>query len=448
MIRPNVTGELPCDLGDGLIMRRATPADTEALAAFDALVHRDPGVEEPNRYVEAWVRDLMSGHHPTFRPEDFILVEDTRAGKIVSSLNLISQTWAYEGIPFKVSRIELVGTHPDYRNRGLVRAQFQAVHRLSAGRGEMVQAITGIPFFYRQFGYEMAITLGGGRVGYRGNVPPLKEGESEPYHIRPATEADLPFIAALYERGAQRQPIYCLRDMAQWRYELNGRSELSDGKVLLRLIESDAGEPVGFLAHIARLENRHIWLRLYELDEHIPWSAVTPTVVRYLWTTGEAYTARDNQSCDAFGFGLGEKHPAYASATDMLPDLRNTYAWYVRVADVVGFVRHIAPVLERRLSRSDAGAYSGTLKISFYRSGLLLQLEKGRLVEAREWSPTPADWGDAAFPDLTFLHLLFGHRTLSELQYIFRDCWCKNSLVHAVLDGLFPKRPSHIWAIE
>ena len=37
------------------------------------------------------------------------------------------QTWTYGGVPFEVGRPELVATHPDYRRRGLVRAQFEAV---------------------------------------------------------------------------------------------------------------------------------------------------------------------------------------------------------------------------------------------------------------------------------------------------------------------------------
>lgn len=449
MSRSSVSGDdLPQELGDGLVLRRATPADVEALAAFNAYIHRERGTEEPNRRVAAWVRDLMSGKHPTFCPEDFTLVEDVRAGQIVSSLNLISQTWAYEGIPFKVGRVELVGTHPDYRNRGLVRAQFEVIHRWSAERGEMVQAISGIPFYYRQFGYEMTMTLGGGRVGYRAQVPELKNGASEPYHVRPADEADVPFISALYEHSAQRQPIYCLRDERMWRYELNGRSELSDNKAVLCVIEGSAGERVGFLAHANRLERGHIWLWMYELEENDSWAAVTPSIIRYLWATGEAYAARDNTCCESLGFNLGEEHPAYASAADWLPSIREPYAWYIRVADVAGFVRHIALALERRLAGSAARGYTGTLRISFYRSGLLLNLEKGRVVEVQEWRPTPSDWGDAAFPGLTFLHLLFGYRTCDELRHIFPDCWMDNSRVRAVLEGLFPKRPSHVWAIE
>jgi len=144
------------DLGDGLVLRRATREDTEALVTFNARIHGNLEKEERDERVGAWTRDLMERPHPTFDVGDFTIVEDTRSAEIVSSLNLISQTWTYGGIPFGVGRPELVGTHPDYRNRGLVRAQFETIHQWSAERGEKIQAITGIPYYYRLFGYEMA----------------------------------------------------------------------------------------------------------------------------------------------------------------------------------------------------------------------------------------------------------------------------------------------------
>lgn len=99
-------------------------------------------------------------------------------------MNTISQTWSYEGIKFGVGRPELVGTLPEFRNRGLVRLQFEEIHKWSAERGELVQAITGIPFYYRQFGYEMALDLDGRRFGYEAQVPILKDSEAEHYVIR------------------------------------------------------------------------------------------------------------------------------------------------------------------------------------------------------------------------------------------------------------------------
>ena len=106
------------DLGDGLVLRRVTREDTEALVAFNTTIHGNIEKGEPEERVGAWTRDLMEKPHPTFDTGDFTVVEDTRTGKIVSSLCLISQTWSYSGIPFGVGRPEIVGTDPEYRNRG------------------------------------------------------------------------------------------------------------------------------------------------------------------------------------------------------------------------------------------------------------------------------------------------------------------------------------------
>lgn len=65
----------------------------------------------PSRRIQpGWTRDLMSGALPGFRQGDFTLVEDSRAGAIVSMLNLIPHTWSYGGIEISVGRIELVST--------------------------------------------------------------------------------------------------------------------------------------------------------------------------------------------------------------------------------------------------------------------------------------------------------------------------------------------------
>ena len=142
-----------------------------------------------------WTRDLLSGAHPTFGVDDFTIVEDRNSGEIVSSMSLISQTWAYEGIPFGVGRPELVGTDPSYRARGLVRAQFEVAHEWSRQRGEHMQVITGIPYFYRQFGYEMGLELGGGRSGGEAHLPKLAEDSRNRTHP-PGCRSGYPFCAA------------------------------------------------------------------------------------------------------------------------------------------------------------------------------------------------------------------------------------------------------------
>ncbi len=437
------------ELGNGLILRRSTVADTEKLVAFHGDLHRDVGAEEPQEYVAAWTRDLMRGDHPTFDPADFTIVEDTRREAIVSSLCLISQTWSYGGVGFGVGRPELVGTHPDYRRRGLVRAQFEVIHDWSAERGERVQAITGIPNFYRQFGYEMGLTLGGGRVSYKPQVPKLKDGEAEPYRVRGVMETDLPYITQVYKEGTKRYPLACIWDETLWRYELLGKSENNVNRRALSLIESVEGEPVGFLVHSTRLWRGRVGIAVYELKPGISWLAVTPSVVRHLWALGEGWASQDpDQEMEALHSWLGVEHPAYQVIHRQLSHTVKPYAWYMRVPDLPGFLSHTSPVLEQRLANSPLAGHSGELKISFYRDGLRLMFEKGQLTAVESWQPTHGDDGDAAFPDLTFLQLLFGYRSLEELDYAFADCWASNDKARPLLEALFPKCPSNVWPVS
>jgi hypothetical protein len=436
-------------LGDGLVLRRATVNDTEKLAAFQGEVNRDPGATRPDEGVAAWTRDLMQREHPTTEAGDFTVVEDTRTGEIVSSLCLISQTWTYDGIRFGVGRPELVGTHPDYRRRGLVRAQFEELHQRSAERGEMMQAITGIPWYYRQFGYEMALALDAARFSYAPQVPRLKEGAQEPFRVRPATEDDLPFLAQVYQVGAQRSLVACTRDEALWRQELCGKSERNVTRRDVRVIETAGGERVGILALSITLWRGMLGVWVYELQPGVSWLAVTPSVVRTLWGLGEAWAARDPaQQMEILAFRLGDEHPVFCVYQDLVADKRRTYAWSVRVPDLAGFIRHVTPVLDRRLTESPLVGYGGELTISFYRNGLRLSFEKGKLARVEPWQPAPELRASARFPDLTFLQLLLGHRSLEELKHAFADCLTANDEARALLETLFPRRASDVWPVS
>ncbi len=133
--------EVISDLGGGLVLRRGRPADAEPLVEFNANVLHRPAVPPPEWGIGGWARDLAARPHPGCTVRDFTVVEDTRTGAIVSSLCLIRQVWTYGGVELPVGRPELVSTHPDYRGRGLVRAQFEAVHRWSAERGDLLQVL-------------------------------------------------------------------------------------------------------------------------------------------------------------------------------------------------------------------------------------------------------------------------------------------------------------------
>jgi hypothetical protein len=434
------------DLGNGLIMRRSTPTDAKALAEFNGNIHGENELDKQR--VAAWTHDLLARPHPTLSPDDFTIVEEAATGRIVSSLNLIPQTWTYEGIEFRVGRPELVGTLPEYRNRGLVRSQFEEIHRWCMERGFPVQAITGIPYYYRLFGYEMALDLAGRRSGYEANVQKLKDGEEEPYRIRSATEADLPFVAGVYAHAVRRHAIACVRTDEIFKYELNGQSENSADHYVMQVIEDRSGELIGYFQHPHWLGATGVSALWYEVKHGVSWLDVTPGVVRHLWKKGQEYAKRDGKTCASFGFMLGAQHPVYEALGRNLPMTHAPYAWYLRVPDLPEFLKHIRPALERRLAESIAVGHSREIKISFYRNGLRLVIEKGKLTTIEAWQPAPEDDGVAAFPDLTFLQILFGYRSYDELHQSFADCWCDSEEVCALINILFPKKLSDVFPIS
>lgn len=430
------------DLGSGLVMRHANPEDAEALAVFHGQIH---GENEADRErVAIWTRDLIAHPHPTFHADDFLIVEETATGRIVSSLCLIPQTWSYEGIEFGAARPELVATLPEFRNRGLVRLQFEEIHKWCLERDLPVQFITGIPYYYRLFGYEMALDLDGGRTGYETNVPRLKEGEAEPFCFQPARESDLPFIMEMYKASSARSLLSAVYDEAIWKYELNGRSKNSiHGKTIEIIARAETHEPVGLLVRLHPFGNHAL---LYELNPGMSWLEVTPSVVRHLWEIAKQMPPEAGKTQSSFTFLLGSEHPVYQALGNDLPSIRKPYAYYLRVPDLIGFLRRITPVLERRLAASIAPGYSGELKVSFYRHGLQLLFEKGR-IQVESWQPSPSQWGDVAFPDLTFLQCLFGYRSFAELHQSFPDCWWKTEKDRALIEILFPKKVSCVHGV-
>ena len=440
MPQNSILSQMPIDLGDNLKLRFATPADTDALAAFNARFHEEVSVG-PN------VRDLMSGDHPTCKASDFTVVEDTQTGKIVSSLCLISQTWIYSGIPFKLGQPEFVATEPEYRRRGLVRKQFEVIHALSETREELMQGITGIPWYYRLFGYEMALDMEAGQVIDGIHIPTLKKGETETCRLRSRTDADNVFIQDLYETAIQHYVFACPRTSEMWAYEFNGRSAGSDTRHEFLLIEDMEGTRLGYVQHVQWCYENFLILRM-ELKPGVGYLNLIPSLLRALWEkakTTPVIAENDNPKAIGVQFMLGREHPVYKVFPKSVVRKAPPYAWYIRVPDLIAFLRHIQPALEKHLIGTVAEGYSGELKLSFYRSGVHFTFDRGRVTKLTDWIPGDVEDGDAAFPDLTFLQLLCGRCRTEELTSNFVDCWTNGSSPAVLLDCLFPPFTSEMW---
>jgi hypothetical protein len=438
------------DLGDGLLLRWSTAADADAIAQLQSFVYRSSADAPPlNERVTDRVRRQMRGNY-LMEPGDYALVEDTsRDGHpLVACSCLWHHTWEFAGIPFGVGRPEYVATDPAFRNRGLVRAIFSLLHARSAARGDRMQAITGIPYFYRQFGYEYALDLDGSRTVPISLIPSAKEGESEPYTLREATAEDLPILRQFHDQRRAEMLIWSVIPEAFWRYQL---VDLADWQIpskrgTFQMIVDQTGNTVGYLYTGIRRWGANLTVHDFEAAGGTNLRAILPPILRQLQQHGQSIPAIDTtEPLRGIQFQLGREHPVYdVLGSGLASVVEPPYAWYIRVPDIPGFLTHVAPVLEQRLAGSPLANYTGELKMDWYRGGMRLAFVDGKLTASEPWqAPTFGENAQAGCPELVFIQLLTGYRSIAELRAIYPDVEA-NDEAHMLLSILFPKRPSSV----
>ncbi len=432
------------ELQNGLRLRIATPSDIEAVAAFNGRIHEEPGEEGK---IVAWTADLMGGSHPTTKAKDFLIVE-TEAGEIVSSTCLVPQVWRYEDVEINVGRPELVGTDEAWRKKGLVREQFKVLHEMSARNGDLMQVITGIPWYYRLFGYSHALDLGGSRLfdwNRPGNSPKVA-AEDEKFEWRPATEADIPYLQEFYGQHCKDYMLNSVRSAELWRFELTGRSENSIYNKNYWIISRKNGPPVGYLTYV-------IWpvgVTVNELGCAAGQSVrefglyVTRAIHRHI--SQQIEESGESESKPKINKRLilyfGQNHALYHALGSQAGKQTASYAWYIRIPDIPSFLRKIRPVLERRLANSVMVGHSGTLKINLYEERIELVFENGKITEIRPFETKILQGGDMVCTRPEFIQLICCHRSFKELNHTHVDC-NGNAEAFILMDILFPKKASH-----
>ena len=185
-----------------------------------------------------------------------------------------------------------------------------------------------------------------------------------------------------------------------------------------------------------------------ELKPGIGYLYLMPSLLRALWAKAKRTpVSEDEKKAKGIIFTLGRNHQVYTAMPKNVVRNEDAYAWYIRIPDVIGFLQHIQPALEKHLVGTVAEAYNGELKLNFYRSGLCIKFRDGLITDISGWTADSVEDGDAQFPDLTFWQLVCGRCRTNELTSRFADCSATDSAA-VLLDCLFPTFTGEVWALE
>ncbi len=452
------------DLGDGLIMRSAVREDADALAEFCAKVFMDEPLADSSGsgteayWIANWTRDLLGKPHPTLSPDDIIIVEDVEKGCIASTTTYLTQTWSYSGVEFEIGRAEIVGTGREYRNRGLVREQFNLIHRWAAERGHLIQVVLGIPSYYRLFGYEYALAAEGGRNTPVASLPRWGKDEERNFRLREPVEEDVPFITRVLKDSTQRSmvsPVFREAEVRYFTFDRNARSGVCHKTGILCKSDGEGlGEPVGVLMYAMVIEVDQGMVLRMEMSEPRYWREAVPSLLKELReladkaAQGHHDPERETKSIRQ---DLQPDHPAYVFDDGALGhEPERQYGWYVRVPDVAAFLRKISPALEARIEVSLHAGITGDVEIRVDRDRITIRFADGKITSVEHQKAVHREnasggWmASARFPGQTFYPVLFGMRSVAETIAAHTDANAGSKSSRHLMETLFPKRSSDL----
>ncbi len=417
---------LPLDLGEGLVLKTAQgAADVERIAELHSQAF-DPS-------AGSFTRVLAAGY-PGLRPQDFAYVEDTASGEAVSSICLVPTVWRCDGVRLSVGELGIVGTHPDYRHRGLVGALMGWFDLELQARGCHMASVQGIPFFYRQFGYEYVVPMGYGYELDPERVPePLEADEASA--VRHATADDMPLLLEYLAATQAALGVSLERTAEEWRYQDDPAR--TDEDALDTYITLEAGRPTGYF-RVYRHETQEMQRQGVLVSEAsaLPYrSSLAAMRQAKALVAGRRYLK-------AIRFSLPASSPLMWMAAYLGARWHRPYAWQVRIPNAVRFLRAIAPVLERRLASSFLAGYDSFLRLDLYTDTIELGFRGGRLTGIHSLGPLESR--AVRLPWFAAWQLWLGQRSREELSDWYPDVRVDSAL-QPLVDALFPKRESWVF---
>ena len=409
-------------LGDNLVLRTAdSKDDVERVAA---------SINQPNQLL-ALYPDLIL-HHPNTQVGNLLYVEDEDSGRVVSYLSWVPWTWRIAGVDIPSAEISGNVTLKPYRHRGLVREQMALFKQQLDERGCLLSQINGIPYFYRQFGYEYALPMEGGCNLDTGLIPNFSD---KSFSFRHASHDDINLLMQLYSSATKDLTVHAVRSSTIWNYLLT----YTNGRIIDRefwLIEDELKQVVGYFCVMQQTSIEALSVsEISYLDFDTSLAAID-----FLKELAK------ERNLEKLLINLPDDSTLMQVARWLGAKENGIYPWQIFIPDLTAFLKALTPAIEGRIDASRYANLTRDVRICLFRRTIVLRFENGRLIDINNIGFT--NWEDepVLFPPLALVPLILGYRSAMELQDVYPDITIRQDHQN-LMSVLFPKMTSFIYTI-
>jgi hypothetical protein len=409
-----------------------TDEELEELLAFHAKVHPDDDPEELKRQVERL---------PGFGRKLNFFLRDVETGMIVSSLNAIPGIWSYDGIPLRNLELGWVGTLKEHRRKGLVRALYGHFEKLLHDGEYDISTIQGIPYYYRQFGYDFVIPMDPTLWMSTTQLPTINEKTPPPYmeiSCREAERKDLDVLIELYDENNRQVQVYAARGRELWEVQEETK-QVYESEFRTFVFEDKEGV-IGYLRLLANKPSSG----LYGSNMRVIESSIRTYegVMRALQMVKlEAKKHEFHQ----VGFVGTPSNNLHKIVQDLGGQILGEWKHQLRVPDILRFLQKISPVLEKRLVGSMFEGLTRDLTINTFRHCYGLKFVDGKIESIKDTGMQEVDESRGfRAPPMDLIRLVFGVHDIDEIKHNNIDFIVSREL-KSLVATLFPKSESCIY---
>jgi hypothetical protein len=376
--------------------------------------------------LDIFLRQIIL-EHPRKNEILWLYIKDNKRNKVVSSICLAPMEWQIEDKVLPVCEMEFVGTLEHYRGKGFIKILNELYEKIMNQNGYILSVIKGVPYFYRNLGYEFISSLDERIV-----IPASKiqSKEIENITIRKANSKDLPFIESKYNQFHNK--FYMFKRFESECFKFMYLRDQFNSEVRTTYIFDNAGEKSNYFSFGMSYDNQN-----YEIIGPDLTKEEMITLLQFVKTKGNF-----NED-DIIILNVSEHSRLFNYIRSLGGKPVSTYGWQVKIPNLEKFFYHIKNIIEDRIKHSEFKRITKVLRISNYHKTVILDLNKGKIAKIEIEKEYPdVKTTDLMIPGAFLFKLLLGDRNIEEINYIIKDA-IVNASSKSLIETMFPKKISH-----